>query len=344
MPRRPVHDAAIVGRMPELDAVEAKVVRVAVERFRAAVDEELGAPLRAELRDFRPPALVELLQELDIVRSQLSVGEPPFAVHEIHTRLLKSVVVHQRRALATEIDGPRQRTGNREAIRFLEKELRVLDKIVQTSWFSPAQPARLPRLTDFLSVRFAEQALGDSTELAPRIYDEKFGILEAPALFLSDLSCYRRRCRLRRVPICVGYLDIDDFKGFNSKYGETRVDRDLLPAFMELLEARAFGHGHAYRFGGDEYIVLLPNMDRAWATDFVRRFQDKLSGLSLPGIDAPPTVSAGLCPVGPDCFLTDREVQERANRAKNHAKAAGKNTVAAYRGDLYRDADIESPA
>lgn len=308
--------------------MEAKVVRAAVERFRAAVDVELGAPLRAELRDFRPPALAELIQELDIIRSQLGVGEPPIVVHEIHGRLLKSVVAHQRRALATEVDGPRQRTANRDAIRFLEKELRVLDRIVESEWFAQATPARLPRLTDYLSVRHAERALGGSTEIAPRVYDEKFGILEAPALFLGDLSCYRRRCQLRRVAICVVYLDIDDFKEFNSKYGETRVDRDVLPPFMELLESHAFGHGHAYRFGGDEYVMLLPNMDQGWCVEYLRSLQAKIAELTLPGIDHLPTVSAGVCPVPPDCIFTDREVQERANRAKNSAKAEGKNSIA----------------
>ncbi len=327
--------------MPVLDAVEAKVVRIAVARFREAVDAELGAPLRAELRDFKPPALVELLQELDIIHSQLSHGEAEHTtVHEIHRRLLKSVVAHQRRALATQVDGPRQRTANREAIRFLDKELRVLDRIVAAAWFSEAAPARLPRLTDYLSVRFAERALGEATELSPRVYDEKFGILEAPALFLADLACYRRRCRLRRVPICVVYLDIDDFKVFNTKYGETRVDRDVLPPFMELLEAHTFGHGHAYRFGGDEYVQLLPNIEPDWCVHYLRNLQVKLRELTLPGIDMLPTVSAGVCPVPPDCFLTDREVQERANRAKNRAKVEGKNNVVSYGGELYRDEDL----
>jgi diguanylate cyclase (GGDEF)-like protein len=326
--------------MPQFDAVEAKVVRAAIDRFREAIDAELGTPIRAELRDFRPPALAELAQELEIIGQQLTLGQPPIGVHEIHTRLLKSVVAYCRRAVASEVDGPRHRTANREAIRFLDKELRVLDQIVTAPWFSSVAPARVPRLTDYLSVRFAERALGDTIELSPRVYDEKFSILEAPALFLDDLACYRRRCALRRAEICVVYVDIDDFKAFNTQYGETRVDRDVLPAFMELLEAHTFAHGHAYRFGGDEYVVLLPNMDGETAVAFMRRFSERLRELSLPGIDALPTVSAGICPVGPDCILTDREAQDRANRAKNAAKATGKNRIACYGGELYRDEDL----
>jgi len=330
--------------MPEFDAVQAKILRSAVTSFQEAVQEELAAPIRTQLRDYRPAELVELDQELALVGLQLGSGEAPFVVHDIHARLLKAVVTHQRRALASEIDEPRRRTGHRDAIRYLEKELRVLDDVIETPWFSEVAPARLPRLTDYLSLRFAEQALGGTEGLAPRVYDEKFGILEAPALFVSDLAAYRRRCALRRVPVCVVFLDIDDFKGFNSRYGETRVDRDLLPAFMELLEAHAFAHGHAYRFGGDEYVVLLPNYPREDAVRLVRRFQSALRGLSLAGIDESLTVSAGICPVEPDCILTDREVLERANRAKNHAKTHGKDRVAWYRGELYRDEQLEVAA
>lgn len=333
--------------MPEFDAVDAKILRSAIARFARAVQTELVAPIRAQLRDYQPPELTELDQELALVALQLGNGDPPFVVHDIHARLLKSVVAHQRRALASEIDEPRRRTGHREAIRYLEKELRLLDDVVNAPWFSAVAPARLPRLTDYLSLRFAEQALtdgqapGSEPELAPRVYDEKFGILEAPALFVTDLAVYRRRCGLRRVSICVVYLDIDDFKAFNTRYGETRIDRDLLPAFMELLEAHVFAHGHAYRFGGDEYVVLLPNYPREDAVRLVQRFQAALRELTPAGIDVLPTISAGICPVGPDCILTDREALERANRAKNHAKAHGKDRVAWFGGELYRDDLLE---
>lgn len=331
--------------MPEFDAVEAKILRSAVARFQQALEAELAEPIRAQLRDYQPPELTDLAQELTLIGRQLGQqsggGESSFVVHDIHARLLKAVVAHQRRALASEIDEPRRRTGHREAIRYLEKELRVLDGVVNAPWFSEVVTARLPRLTDYLSLRFAERALGGAQELPPRVYDEKFHILEAPALFVPDLAAYRARCGLRRVPVCVAYVDIDDFKGFNTRYGETRVDRDLLPAFMELLEAHVFAHGHAYRFGGDEYVVLLPNEHREDAVRRLRRLQEALRELALPGIEEVITISAGVCPVGPDCILTDREVLERANRAKSFAKERGKDRVAWYRGELYREEMLE---
>ena len=51
-------------------------------------------------------------------------------------------------------------------------------------------------------------------------------------------------------------------------------------------------------------------------------------------------MSVGLVTAGPACFLTDREIQERANRAKDFAKESGKNCIATYRGDGYRPEDL----
>lgn len=337
--------------MIELDGPQAHVLVRCVERFREALQRDLTDVVRAELRGFEPAEIRETGEELAVITHQLATRPqihlrapsdpwPACSVHTVHARMLKRVIVAQRRALAQEIDGPRQKTTHHEAIRFLERELRVLDELLRTDWCRAAAPARVPRITDYVSIRHAEAARPQLVADLPREYDDKFRILQAPSTFLADLAAYRARCELRGVSIAVVYFDLDDFKAFNTRYGETRVDRDLLAPFMQLLEAHAFARGHAYRMGGDEFVVLLPNADGAAAEAFAARFVRDLAGLRCPGIDEPPTVSAGLVTVGPDCFLTDREVQQRADRAKAFAKAAGKRSVAGYAGELMREVDL----
>ena len=51
-------------------------------------------------------------------------------------------------------------------------------------------------------------------------------------------------------------------------------------------------------------------------------------------------VSIGLCLVTPDSFLADREVQEKANRAMQHAKQVSKNCIATFRGEFFGDEDL----
>ena len=138
----------------------------------------------------------------------------------------------------------------------------------------------------------------------------------------------------------MGYIDIDSFKAFNTKYGETSVDRYLLPRFMRTLEAHTLFHGHTYRFGGDEYMVLLPNMSFDHGMNFLSDLPRKLSVLDYGEITEKTTVSIGVCIVEVDTFLTDREVEQKANEAKNYAKKNGGNCIASYKGIEFRAEDL----
>lgn len=337
--------------MIALDGLQAQVLARSVGRFRESLQRDIGEVVRSELRGFEPAELRETLEELDIITHQLAArtqaGQrapsdpwPACTVHEIHARLLKRVIIVQRRALAQEIDGPRQKTTHGDAIRFLERELRVLDNLQLAGWCLATAPARIARLTDYVSIHHAEAAHSQATTPPHRAYEDKFRILLPASAFLPDLAAWRARCELRGLAIAALFLDIDDFKGFNTRHGETRVDRDLLAPFMHTLEAHSFARGHAYRLGGDEFGVLLPNVDEAAALAFAAGFGRALAELRFLGIEGRPTVSTGLVLVGPDCSLTDREVQERADRAKAFAKLAGKRCVAGYVGELMREADL----
>jgi diguanylate cyclase (GGDEF)-like protein len=152
------------------------------------------------------------------------------------------------------------------------------------------------------------------------------------ALFTSD-EC-------QHLHQCVRWLDIDDFKMFNTLYGEVEIDRRVLPKFMQVLEAHVFQHGFAYRYGGDEYVILLPNLSRELAIYFLNAIRLGVSEIRYAGIDGVTTVSVGFCYVDADCLLTDREIEARANKAKNFAKKQGKNRIATFKGTAFEDGDL----
>ena len=320
---------------------QTKILRDCVARFRTTFGAEVVDIVREQMRGFEPPEVREVIEELEVVSSQLGRGSRSSSVHPIHARLLKRLIINQRREFARAAEGPRHMTAHRGAIRFLERETAVLETMMASPWFLEVTPAKVPHLTDFMSIRYAEEALGGTLELAAREYDEKFHILEAPTLLLPDLAYYRARCALRSCGVAVAYLDVDDFKSYNTRYSETRVDRDLLPTLMEAIEAQVFAHGHAYRFGGDEYAMLLPNIARGAAIRFLLELQARLAATEYVGIEHPPTVSIGLCHVPVDCPLTDAEVIERANLAERFAKAQRKGSIAGYSTELYREQDLE---
>ncbi|MCA9621942.1 MAG: GGDEF domain-containing protein, partial [Myxococcales bacterium] len=282
----------------------------------------------------------EVLEELSLLERQLQVRTQKAKVHDAHSRLLKRILIDERRHTAEAIDEPLQKAVDRGVIHQLMRETNKLEQFMEQPWFDSVEAMRLPKLTDYLSVRYAEESM-EELYMEPRELDEKFHILEAPSLFLRDLAYYRIRCGLRDLPIAVAYMDIDDFKAFNTKYTETKVDLDLLTPFMETIEAHVFAHGHAYRFGGDEYLLLLPNVGWDAAQASLVRLQDRVSALECKGIRERVTISFGVVMVESDCILTDREVLAKANLAKNHAKTGEKDCIAYFDGPLHRPEDLK---
>lgn len=326
--------------MPEFTRSEAKALSVCVERFTAAFQRDVAEVIARQFRGIQPADIAEIIGQLSLLGRQLDSPQKPVVVHDGHRGLLKRVLVDQRRQQADAIDVPLQKAASATLIKLLRRDLVSLEFLMDTEWFRETIALRVPALTDFLSIRHAEAALAQPIALLPREYDEKFHILEAPSLFLPDLALYRKRASFRGASIAVAYLDIDDFKAFNTRYTETVVDLELLAPFMEAIEAHVFSHGHAYRFGGDEYLLTLPNMEPEWAIRFLRALQARIAAKSYRGIERGPTISIGLAVVDVDCFLTDREVQARANTAKNHAKSTEKGRIATFRGPLFREDDL----
>jgi diguanylate cyclase (GGDEF)-like protein len=246
--------------------------------------------------------------------------------------LFKQMILRYRRQRAADTEAYREKTFHAGLIQTLEEDINSLDAVVAADWFQKIEPFRVPRAMDFLPVQYIEQSAIRQVELPQRQYDEKFHVLQAPALFLQGLAYFRAKCEIRDAPLTVAFLDIDDFKRFNSAHGETKVDRNLLPCFMQALEAHVYHHGFAYRQGGDEYLVLLPSLSRGLAVAFLDDLRRKLAALQYPEIVGATTVSIGACLAGPDCPLTDRELRDRANQAKEFAKQRGKDCLATYAG------------
>jgi diguanylate cyclase (GGDEF)-like protein len=255
---------------------------------------------------------------------------------------LKRVLLSERRRMAREIEKAKAKTPHPQILASLEELLEPYTSLLAFDAMQNTEALASPRLTDYLTLERVVELTKEDLVWQPRVFDEKFHILTAPELFLPDLEYHRRQADLRGLSVGVVFLDIDNFKlSFNKPYGEFIVDRFVLPRFMEALEAHFYGHGQAYRFGGDEYAVIMPNADQEIGLLLLDRFRARLRELTFQNVEPRITVSAGLCVASGDCHLTNPELLERATKAKNVAKDKGKNRVAGFRGELFRDSDIE---
>ncbi len=304
----------------DLKRGEAKFVLECVSTFAERFELEVLGVLVRELHGVEPPLVHAMRDQLQLLLRQLESRQSTVRVHEAMDGLVKCVLYSERRRVAESLETPLAKAADPGVVQQLGLILKRFDDLLGSAQLRFVKPDRVPRLNDFISVRFAREAAPRRSELRPRIYDEKFHVLEAPALFVADLAHYRAECDLRGNDLAVLYLDIDDFKAVNTRLGETTVDLKVLRPFVELLEAWAHGRGHAYRFGGDEYVALFPNVTVAGVSALIEDLRTRLSRERFSGTKVSLSVSIGVMMVEPDCFFADREVLVKANAAKSLAK------------------------
>lgn len=317
---------------------DSNYLRQYVGKYNNWLAKNVDAPVNTIL-GIRPKEIAKIFEDLKLLRNYLAKIPSDYEIPTDYIEkecfpLLKKAIIHTRRSEAYNIEQKSGFTFNHDLRIRLENELKPFNNLMNSNWFKNTQLPRSPKLTDFISIQHAEKYLEENQKLLlqKRSYDEKFHILNAPSLFLPDLNYYRITCELRELSLSVAYIDIDDFKQFNTEFGEPIVDRDILPSFMSALESHVYHQGHGYRFGGDEYVVLLPNMSSLQACQFLESFQNKLESLKFFKIDKQLEVSIGILEVSENDIETDREIEEKAAKAKNFAKENKKNCIAFYKG------------
>jgi diguanylate cyclase (GGDEF)-like protein len=120
-------------------------------------------------------------------------------------------------------------------------------------------------------------------------------------------------------------VDVDNFKVFNDRYGHIAGDR-VLVAVADALREYLRPTDLIARFGGDEFAVLLPDLQLKQARQAAERIRQQVAALSPPSLSTAVTVSIG---------VASRTVEDdvatliqRADTAMYAAKEAGRNRVA----------------
>lgn len=120
-------------------------------------------------------------------------------------------------------------------------------------------------------------------------------------------------------PLSVLILDIDHFKKFNDSYGHTAGD-SLLADISRIMLKEIRESDLAVRYGGEEFLVLLPETTFQQAFDVAERIRQAISAKT------PVTVSIGVSAFSDD-MKEYKELINYADKALYQAKAFGKNRV-----------------
>jgi diguanylate cyclase (GGDEF)-like protein len=127
------------------------------------------------------------------------------------------------------------------------------------------------------------------------------------------------------LPLSAVLCDLDHFKQINDVYGHEKGDQALADASAALGSALRESD-LAGRYGGEEFLILLPDTPLEGAVVLAEKLRDEVSLVSIPGVDRAITASFGVASFPADTPDGDMLVR-MADRALYAAKALGRNCV-----------------
>ena len=123
-----------------------------------------------------------------------------------------------------------------------------------------------------------------------------------------------------RLGLSCCFLDLDGFKQVNDRYGHVRGNEVLIEVARTLRRA-VRSCDTIGRFGGDEFLAILPQTDEAEAWMLADRLRSLISATRIPGLESPLGVSIGLSQWR--AGTTAEQLIEQADQALMRAKARG---------------------
>jgi diguanylate cyclase (GGDEF)-like protein len=146
----------------------------------------------------------------------------------------------------------------------------------------------------------------------------------------EDLEAIHDRAVRYGHAYCVAICDIDDFKQFNDTYGH-QVGDDALRKLGELLNHQSRRGDCAYRYGGEEFLLVLAGQSLPGAMVVVERIRNAVQALAIPHRSSRAahvvTISVGVSAWRHEQLDTPATVLARADDALYQSKAAGRNRV-----------------
>ena len=164
-------------------------------------------------------------------------------------------------------------------------------------------------------------------------------------LMERDLSIALERGRRQHGSFSVALFDIDHFKPYNDHYGHAAGD-EALRRTAQALAGACRREDIAYRYGGEEFLVILPAGGLAAALSAAERLRTAVESEAIPhaySSHSVITVSGGVA-TWASSYASLVELLEAADRALYDSKVAGRNQVTGLGADDHRSSQRQSSA
>jgi diguanylate cyclase (GGDEF)-like protein len=213
-----------------------------------------------------------------------------------------------------------------------EGATRLLRRVDDDLPISPEDLDRFNNLLDHMRLEL-ESLRRDLTEAA----QNRDPLTEARnrGSMLSDLREQHALTRRGLQECAVVMIDIDHFKKVNDNFGHGVGDR-VLWSTAQCLQHNVRAYDRLYRYGGEEFVLCLPQTSLSVAVAMAERLRLAVGGLRI--LDTPDGTSVGVTAsfgvAALDATVTVEEAIERADQAMYAAKKAGRDRVEVFGASL----------
>lgn len=177
------------------------------------------------------------------------------------------------------------------------------------------------RLVSAVCVRAAR-----SRQLSEAIDRDSLTGLLTHARIKERVNIEQQRARRLGKPVCVAMIDLDHFKNVNDTYGHAIGDR-VIRALAQLLRQRLRQTDSIGRYGGEEFVVALPECDTAAAKLILNDLRESFAAVTFNASGTTFNVSLSCGLVSSDRCVGGSNLLEIADQALYRAKAEGRNRV-----------------
>jgi diguanylate cyclase (GGDEF)-like protein len=189
----------------------------------------------------------------------------------------------------------------------------------------------------------AVRMAGSQTDItSSKAFDPLTGLPNRARLHEKLAACLERAAADPDYPFAVLFLDLDRFKVVNDSLGHAAGDELLIHVAQRLRAAvrsappgaRGAAHDTIARTGGDEFAILLENVDAPGAVRIAERIRESVhAAFSLGTHEVFTTVSIGIVPGNPE-YRTPIELLRDADTAMYKAKASGRSRFEIFDGGM----------
>lgn len=347
---KPVNDFQLISRVKNLVRLKTlsdelrfraeAAQRIGIEDLFSVMDgrlEEAGQILLVDNRGSSQERLVKMLKPIADV---LVMADAPAALQEVSENNFDLVIIN---GTLDDYDPLRlcSQLRSLERTRFIpilfiaalgEESLiaRALDLGVNDYVIRPVDPNEMIArvLTQIRRKRYNDrlrESLQQSMELA--VTDALTGLSNRRYLD-THLKMLFERAAVRKMPLSVCLVDIDSFKQVNDTYGHEAGD-DVLREFSTRIRAMVRGADLACRYGGEEFIVVMPNTPLDIAVKVAERLREMVEKTPFrlqSGVEISVTASLGLAAMSPE-IASQEQLLRMADGALYQAKHGGRNRV-----------------